>query len=372
MLGLDQIADVVTRLGAPNPSVHPQQCSRLRHKNSACARCIDSCPAHAITVQGTLEVDATQCTNCGVCAAVCPTGALEATNPTNAEMLHRIESRHGAACLAFACPKAACASDERVIQVNCLGRLDESILVGAASWKIGQIILVDGPCQNCKDAKGCEASVQAIAESNALLHALDLPPRVSFVSQLPPSGSGGTPVVNEGLSRRAFFSMLTRDTKAAAALTMSSMLESANETQANIRKGALPRQLPAKRTLLLEALRRLGKPTISNFAGQFTGWVTCQINENCTGCAMCAYFCPTGALIKTRQEGKVVLVFSAASCTNCGLCREICYCNSIDLIGRTDLPKALAEVSEIYSLPGEPSVAKSSEAKLRRLVESLR
>jgi ferredoxin len=369
---LGQIAEVVTRLGAPDLAIHPQQCSRLRHRNSTCARCIESCPAHAITVQGTLEVDATQCTNCGVCAAVCPTGALEPTNPTNAELLSRIEQRKGMACLAFACPKAGCGSDERVIQVNSLGRLDESILVGAASWRIGQIMLVDGPCQNCRDAKGCEASEQAIAQSNALLRAFDLPPRVSFVSQLPLFGSHGTPVPNEGLSRRAFFSMLTRDTKAAAALTMSSMLQSANEPQTNVRKGALPQQVPAKRTLLLEALRRLGKPPAPNFAGQFTGWVTCQINENCTGCAMCAYFCPTGALIKTRQEGKTVLVFSAASCTNCGLCREICYCNSIDLAGRTDLPKALAEVSEIFSLPGEPSAAKSSEAKLRRLVESLR
>lgn len=373
MLGLGQIADVVTRLGAPDLAIHPQQCSRLRHRNSTCVRCVESCLADAINLQETVDVDATKCTNCGACAAVCPSGALEATNPTNAELLHRIEQRKGTACIAFACPKAGCGSDERVVQVRCLGRLDESVLVGAASWQVEQILLVDGPCGDCPEVGGCKHVSRLAEESNALLQAFGTPPRISFVSELPVSrSSSGPSAPGEGLSRRAFFSMLTRETRVAAALTVSSVLETANETRPEIKKGALPQHLPANRELVLQALKRLGKAALPDLATQSEGWAICHISENCTGCQMCAFFCPTGALTREEKDGRPALAFHVARCTNCGLCRDICFWKSIELTTRIDLARVMSDACDVVSLAGEPCADKSSEAKLRRLVESLR
>ncbi len=103
-----------------NLKVDSQQCAKLRHRKSTCKRCIDQCPEQAITIQTTIQVNPDRCTGCGICASVCPTGALEASNPNNAELLSRIEQRKNSATIAFACSRAIKSADERVVQVNCL------------------------------------------------------------------------------------------------------------------------------------------------------------------------------------------------------------------------------------------------------------
>ena len=41
-----------------------------------CGRCIQSCPAGAITLNALAVIDAVKCTACGQCVVVCPQGAV--------------------------------------------------------------------------------------------------------------------------------------------------------------------------------------------------------------------------------------------------------------------------------------------------------
>jgi Fe-S-cluster-containing hydrogenase component 2 len=130
-VGLDRVVEILSHLHSPRLCVTPHQCTRVRHRRSTCARCADACPTHAITGRDTLQVQADKCIDCGICATVCPSGALEAQGPTNAELLGQIKSRLAEDCsITFACAhylKTTRAASRQVIQVNCLGRLDESI-----------------------------------------------------------------------------------------------------------------------------------------------------------------------------------------------------------------------------------------------------
>ncbi len=75
-VGFDQLVDILSRLESRAIRVYPRQCSKLRHRRSTCTLCVDYCPVQAITWGESLQVDPDQCTGCGICAAVCSTGAI--------------------------------------------------------------------------------------------------------------------------------------------------------------------------------------------------------------------------------------------------------------------------------------------------------
>jgi len=346
-LGLEQIADILSRLESQTISVHPKQCVRLRHRRATCTRCADACPTHAITWSESLQIDSDKCTGCGICATVCPSGAIEARSPTNVELLTQVQERaKEQAAVVFACPKHLKAMESNgahFIRVNCLGRLDASILVGAVAAGARSVCLMDGACAECPNTTGRAVAAQMAQTANALLQAWGLSPRIASVSQFAPESKTPTRVSasTQGVSRRAFFDLLARETTKATAITIASVLGSTNaqEKEEEIKKGELPTRAPVKQQILLKCLRRIGKPVVKDWEGNL--WAQFGFAVKCNGCQMCAFFCPTGALTKIEQEGKLGVTFKIALCTNCRLCQEICYLKSVTLSMTIDLNKVV-------------------------------
>jgi ferredoxin len=363
--------DIMAGLESRVIRVHPRQCSRIRHRRSMCTLCTDYCPAQAITWGEALQVDPDKCTGCGICAAVCPTGALEAQAPTNVELLVQIQELvKQRSAIAFACPRYLESRNEdsgRFIPVNCLGRLDESILVGAVSLGAEAVWLVEGACDGCPYAvavpahgspsgkhsqEGRAVAAQAAQRANELLQVFGVEQRILVGPGL--SEGLGTvalrPAASETLSRRAFFSLLTRKTTGAVAtaatITVDSILGSqgvqTEEDQAP-NKGELPVHLPTKRRLLLAALRRMGKPAVADFEVHGGLWAQFEFKESCTGCQMCAFFCPTGALCKIEKDGQAGVAFRTSRCTHCRLCQDICYKEAVDLSSVVAMSKVLED-----------------------------
>jgi len=63
---------------------------------------------------------------------------------------------------------------------------------------------------------------------------------------------------------------------------------------------------------------------------------------------MCAFFCPTGALTKIEQAGKLGVAFKLALCTNCRLCQELCYLDAVTLSPTIDLNKVVNDVVDQF------------------------
>ena len=61
-----------------------KRCVAVRNRNASCRKCIDACPADAISVHNNvLSVDHKACVACGACAVVCPTEALIPVRPAD-------------------------------------------------------------------------------------------------------------------------------------------------------------------------------------------------------------------------------------------------------------------------------------------------
>jgi ferredoxin len=97
-------ADVIAQaslLCVRGGTLHPRCC-----RNHGCTRCLDACPAGAVTSAGEkVRFDPFLCQGCGTCTAVCPDGAVRYAHPAAAAM-----RRPSSVLPSRAACSAACAS----------------------------------------------------------------------------------------------------------------------------------------------------------------------------------------------------------------------------------------------------------------------
>ncbi len=333
-LGFDQLKKLLLTLQAPALHVYPAYCSRLRHKNSKCTLCSDSCPTTALEWTGdTLEVDPDKCTSCGICANVCPNGVLEALKPNDLEILGKVELLlHEQKEITFECNPEGGDKKSSAIVVPSLARIDEGVLVGCFALGAQAVWLSQGECRGCKYESSHHVAAETVNNANSLLELYGLPNRVSFKRR------GAEPLEIKTTSRREFFTTLVQEAKKGGASFAHSIINSFEEEPPK-RIGSLPTILPMKRKLLLYSINKLGKPKSETFDSPL--FCQFEVNEDCNGCQMCAFFCPTGALNKVEEEGKSGISFKVSDCTACGLCREICYKQAVRLSSHVDLGKVI-------------------------------
>lgn len=365
-VGFDQLEKVLSALQGPALRVHPVYCSRLRHKISKCARCSEHCPTNAIEWTDSLKVDPDRCTSCGICANVCPNGVFEALKPTDEEILAKgnllLNEREE---IIFECdrPKGTDRGHEKQngsIRVPCLARLDEAVLVGSVALGAKSVWLINGSCEGCEYESSRHLAEETVNAANGIFELFDLPKQVFFPKDKIEVGSVGEKAVEPvGTSRREFFAFLARETQKTGALLVGSIISDTDRDADKPEKGGakLPVRLPTKRRLLLSAMKGLGSPTERASEAKIPLFCHFEIDENCTGCQMCAFFCPTGALDKVGKEGKAGVSFKISHCTACGLCREICYKGAVRLPHRIDLRKVIEGDIDVIIMREGPFVS---------------
>ncbi len=67
-----------------------ETCAHGRSQKTGCTKCLDVCPAGAVTDAGDIvEIDSGICGGCGSCHAVCPTGSISYQYPQRADLVGR-------------------------------------------------------------------------------------------------------------------------------------------------------------------------------------------------------------------------------------------------------------------------------------------
>ena len=154
--------------------VHRERCAKVRNRNVECLKCAAACTSGCIAlVDGELVLDAAQCVGCGTCATVCPTCALEALNPSDAELKTACLSavRDGEAVIA--CSQMEAALGDRLAagacaSVVCAGRVDESLLAALAAEGVSRATVLCGRCDRCAQRHGLEVA-ELVAETARVL-----------------------------------------------------------------------------------------------------------------------------------------------------------------------------------------------------------
>lgn len=80
--------------GAARVAIRSDECVRGRSTPGACSRCLEICPAAAVVEDdGRIRLDHQACQGCGLCAVVCPTGAMRYLQPSTQDLLVAVHSR---------------------------------------------------------------------------------------------------------------------------------------------------------------------------------------------------------------------------------------------------------------------------------------
>lgn len=282
----------------------------------ACKLCIEICPHQAISEDW--QLNAKQCTECGVCMAVCPSDGFV---DRNMDKLH--DYLFDSEEIVLNCPQAV----PRGFEITCLGMLDRDgwmNLMLLAEDK--SVTILTGVCAECEDRQACATSVQAFKQVH-----VDWPDHAAIRIQVRPE-EAVEPEIKERLK---------------SVVPQVKLTGWRQKGQDKIEEW-LPRltaedtyTVPKSRQWLLEALEKKNNAKIPFRA--------LTVADSCTSCGVCAVICPQGALQKqearkpdrnaedSAQEKKVVslrLILEPQKCVQCGRCVEICrpLALSLDLI----------------------------------------
>lgn len=388
-------------------AVHPERCVRVRNRHASCARCAQACTSGAIALHnGALTVEQGLCVGCGTCATVCPTCAIEARHPADAEVLAAARrvmrvaaSSGGPVTVTFACQRAfamspgACAA-AGAIELACLSRMEESLAMRLFADGVRCVRLLHGQCAGCPRENGfssvrlvrdtvaalletwgmtCEYDVQQVFTGahdahDAIAAADDVSTVASAASAVSAASPSSANEVGDGVSAppaSASGDAAMRGTD--IPISPSFAPRKPAHVQAD---GTLPHFVPLRRHALLDALADFGAPPKPTLDTRLWGHVSIDMRK-CKSCKMCAVFCPTGSLQKYVGEGGHGGVeHYPAECVHCGLCQDICPAGAIT--SSTAVPsQTLADgKTERYPMP-DPAWTTGPDQILRKMTPQI-
>lgn len=294
-------------------------CAHSRSRKTGCTRCLDVCPAGAITSAGDLvDIDPVICGGCGSCAAVCPTGAASYAMPQRADLLARIntlvstylaaggkapeilvhDAGFGMELLSMSARFGrGLPANVLPFAVNEVTQAGHDAMLAMLAAGATRVVLATNPAHE-DELAGARAQAEL---TNAMAAGLGYAARVEIVCEADPDrldevmwdqphGVGLKPHAIAGVGSK-------RD----VTRTLLGLLHADAPDQKPVI--ALPENAPYGRI---------------------------NVNQDaCTLCQACIGACPVGAI--SDNPDKPQLSFTEAACVQCGLCRTTCPESAITL-----------------------------------------
>lgn len=370
---MSNLMELFEKLESQNITVHQNRCVSVRNRNASCMRCAEACTSGCISYDdNTIIIAPEKCVGCGTCATVCPTCALEAHKPGDAQLLQDCLDAMSAADgeAVIACERILGAASglydpAKVVSVTCLGRVEESLLVTLAEMGAKRITLVQGECESCELQTGLQTAQIVCDTANVLLETWKSPVRVRIIPKLPGFiRKTGDEEFDAG--RRGFFTSMKEEATSVASLVAEESINDALKIERKeppkylkvMEDGTLPHFVPDRRERLLDALAALGDPEDVMIETRLWGHVVID-PEKCTSCQMCATFCPTGAIRKWQgEDGAFGVEHYPGDCVKCHCCADICRTNALwlsDEVFAVDLLSGAVDRYEMVPLKNPPS-----------------
>lgn len=307
---IEEIPDLIGTFDKPKYfRFQSDLCAHSSRGVKGCERCIDSCPAGALTSEGTektghhIQINPYLCQGVGTCATSCPTEAISYAFPDaqntqhfTQRLLNRYYESGGKNPILLFCSKR-----HTHFNVTALQNLPENVIpieledlpsVGIDSWFSA---LINGAAQVLFVASRrmpktvIRVLEQEVNIARSLLKDLDQQPDrvlITYVEDLHQPRLISQPITRENMTLEG-----TKREKLFTALDCLAKITTPADVITEV---------------------EIGAPF---------GRVNC-LTENCTMCMSCVAVCPTRALHANPDSPK--LLFIEQDCVQCGLCEKAC------------------------------------------------
>ncbi|NHM13234.1 4Fe-4S dicluster domain-containing protein [Eggerthellaceae bacterium zg-886] len=386
------MVDIIGGVESQLLHVHKNRCVLVRHRHGRCLRCAEVCTTGAIALTDDgITVSPQLCIGCGTCATACPTGCLEAANPTDEELFGQMEAsvRESGGLAVVACSAARAAIAQTAgspnadtgtawtadgvpaVPVECLGRADESLVVQATAQGAARLVLVSSDCAACAHHAGGTLCAEACACAAALLEAVGATSPVERMSAeealdafswaaadaaapqtdgvLDPAAHEASPTASPTARTAPSAASLTRrDPRVRTAVRRSVPKSKFAHVQAD---GTLPHFVPERRLRLFNSLKAMGSPERGPVRTRL--WGAVSINTDlCRSCRICTVFCPTGALSRfDTADGSFGADFRPTLCVQCRLCETVCLEGAITVSDEVSTDEFLRGTKRRFTMP---------------------
>ncbi len=339
LLGLERLDKVMSRFIKEPVKFLPSQCYTYRDKTYKCEKCVEVCHAGALTLENqAITIDLKLCDGCGLCYSICPTGAfqLEVDNRTVLSRIKLFSENDGAVVCKCVKTKDKDEVEEEAsaLETICLGRLDESLLLGAAALGAESVWLDASACNDC--AYNASGIIEGhVKNSMEILRAFGSKTEILFSSDEPAGGSAPDSADLTELeknTRRDFFSGIGKSLMSSGSNVVGERIDKVMESISPTDKPIYDSNIPEKRSILLIMLSHLGKPVEERLKNESALIADITITNFCVFCNNCTTFCPTDALTRTKGDLRGI-EFNPSLCVNCGLCEFVCLNDSLKIDG---------------------------------------
>lgn len=284
-------------------TVDRSRCVRHRCTSNACTKCIDVCPANAISWTGkSLQLNTDACSQCLSCLAVCPTAALVLPEFSLLKLLSDL-AEHPT-------PVMGCDGKPETqahARMPCLGYLahPEAMTLCALVFPNGLHINLTA-CADCTNGQIMNSvfATQEILDHLIPDHAIKLIQNEKKLDFVAPA-----------MSRRGLFSHFRKRTTHAATTMVNRIQGPAKQSSYG------DKQAPQIRSLLIRAMKTTTPAVCMKIRDQLFGRIT--FTPNCNRSERCVGVCPTGA-IEPADEDNGPPKFNQNLCVSCNSCQAIC------------------------------------------------
>lgn len=311
---VDQLGSITGEFEKPRYfNYDPSICAHSANGKSVCTRCIDACPAEAISSGGeNIEVNPNLCQGGGSCATVCPSGAISYAYPVRQDSGKRLR-------LLLQGYKNA-------------GGTDPGVLFYQEDAEVEAVLelrpnLLPVPVEELASV-GPDLLLAALAYGAEIVELL--------VDESVP-GKSRQAMESQILWLRALLGGLNIDEQRLSLVSDPAKVPEINDSYAPLE---MKIDLPAeKRRSIFLAIDHLSahapsKP-VEVALGEGAPFGTIAVNaESCTLCFSCVSACPGKALQDGSGRELPELLFVESKCLQCGACEQTCPESAINLTSR--------------------------------------
>ncbi len=285
------------------PEVAGDRCVHALLEQASCQACVEGCPRQAWVINDEmLGIDPELCDGCGLCAPLCPQGAIEQLFSPKVQ-----KTASGAAAFAV-CEYAELVGTE-VGLMHCLHVIGLTELLQLYHDGVSHLVTSCGDCRRCERG-GVKHLGQRVAEVNGMLEERGLRTishrEMDASSWIKAYRRVSELAAEQTLDRRAFF----RGAIKAPAERLQQVME----------------EIP-------DAFTAPGKLLPRTFPDDCLPFAPHIDEENCNGCDACVRLCPQTAITldDSNSAAPEYRIFPE-QCNGCHICTDICERKAVILV----------------------------------------